>query len=87
MIEASGSSEAWYVPPRLLTPCGLADSLFDQPNKEESGVRLWPRLAQESGRDGPQGQATQEGEAENRERKPRCIPFSLADVPPGLSSH
>ena len=23
-IEASGSSEAWYVPPRLFTRCGLA---------------------------------------------------------------
>ena len=52
-----------------------------------SGLGLRPRPAQESGGDGPQGQATQEGEAENRERKARCIPFSLADMPPGLSSH
>ena len=30
VIEASGSSEAWYVPPRPFTCCGLADSLFEQ---------------------------------------------------------
>ena len=28
VIEASGSSEAWYVPPRLLIRCGLAGQTF-----------------------------------------------------------
>src|SRR5437879_399568 len=31
VIEASGSSEAWYVPPRLLARCGRADGLFEHP--------------------------------------------------------
>ncbi|MEK7760355.1 MAG: hypothetical protein AAB433_02125, partial [Nitrospirota bacterium] len=28
VIEASGSSEAWYVPPRLFACCGLAERSF-----------------------------------------------------------
>jgi len=28
LIEASGSSKAWYVPPRLFTRCGLAGKAF-----------------------------------------------------------
>ena len=28
VIEASGSSEAWYVPPRPFARCGLAGQLF-----------------------------------------------------------
>jgi hypothetical protein len=28
VIEASGSSEAWYVPPRLFARCGLAEQAF-----------------------------------------------------------
>jgi hypothetical protein len=28
VIEASGSSEAWYVPPRLFARCGLAGRPF-----------------------------------------------------------
>ncbi|MBH0204366.1 MAG: hypothetical protein HP498_00805 [Nitrospira sp.] len=31
VIEASGSSEAWYVPPRLFARCGLADGHFEHP--------------------------------------------------------
>jgi hypothetical protein len=48
---------------------------------------LWPRFPEESGRDGAQGKATQEGETENREGKARRVPLSLADMPPGLSAH
>jgi hypothetical protein len=28
LIEASGSSEAWYVPPRAFACCGLAEMAF-----------------------------------------------------------
>lgn len=48
---------------------------------------LWTLFSEESARDGAQGQATQEGETENREGKARGVPLSLADMPPGLSAH
>jgi signal transduction histidine kinase len=32
MIEASGSSEAWYVPPRLFARCGLTIGHFEHPD-------------------------------------------------------
>ena len=34
LIETSGSSEAWYVPLRIFTCCGLASGRFEQPLSE-----------------------------------------------------
>jgi hypothetical protein len=66
---------------------GLLTSLLKQPDAAGCGLRLWPRFSQESGRDGAQSKATQEGETENSEGKAWRVPLSLADMPPGLSAH
>ena len=45
LIEASGSSEARYVPPHLFTCCGLVGSCFDELSDFLDGLLEYPLIA------------------------------------------